>query len=161
MNIFEAVSLGKDLTQFEDLDVQNKEGWTPLMIASSIGNYEICSFLLEKKVDVNKTNNLGNTALHFAASKNHLRVVELLIKHKALSLPDKYNRKPIYRAVTQGHEEMVKLLLEHYEPQDCLIHLALEENHMEIVKLLVQKLGPEILEQRNEQNKLPHEIKFI
>ena len=50
-------------------------GWTPLIIASSAGHTDIVTYLLQlNSVDVNAVNSTGQTALHYAASKDRLQV---------------------------------------------------------------------------------------
>ncbi|KHJ89482.1 ankyrin repeat protein, partial [Oesophagostomum dentatum] len=50
-------------------------GWTPLMIAASAGRVEVVRYLLSlPEVDVNHRNTNRQTALHYAASKNHAEV---------------------------------------------------------------------------------------
>ena len=50
--------------------------------------------------------------LHEACSHEHLKVVELLLQHKALvSTAGFQNDSPLHDAVKQGHVHIVKLLL--------------------------------------------------
>lgn len=48
--------------------------WTPLHIASSVGQVDIVSALVEKGATVNAVNQTGQTPLHYAASRNRLEV---------------------------------------------------------------------------------------
>lgn len=49
--------------------------WTPLMIAVSAGRESLVEYLIdEAKADVNVVNSTGQCPLHYAASKNRLRV---------------------------------------------------------------------------------------
>lgn len=46
--------------------------WTPLMIASSAGRSDVVSLLLEYGASANAQNSTGQSALHYAASKQRL-----------------------------------------------------------------------------------------
>ncbi|ELV13530.1 BRCA1-associated RING domain protein 1 [Tupaia chinensis] len=67
-----------------------------------------------------KRNHRGETLLHLASIKHeacnhgHLKVVELLLQHKALVNTTGYqNDSPLHDAVKNGHVDIVKLLLSH------------------------------------------------
>lgn len=49
-----------------EIDFKNKEGYTPLMIASYKGNTDIVKLLLEYNASVDITNNYNYTALIYA-----------------------------------------------------------------------------------------------
>jgi ankyrin repeat protein len=49
-----------------DVDVRDHQGWTPLMIAASHGNTEMCKFLIDSKAIVHKKKNFAATSLHLA-----------------------------------------------------------------------------------------------
>ena len=54
-------------------------GWTPLIIASSAGHIECVQLLLPLSPSLNSHTHTGQTALHYAASKNRLAIAERLI----------------------------------------------------------------------------------
>lgn len=56
------------------IDVEDDSGWTPLMIAASAGHKPCVDLLLSLNADVNAENSTKSTALHYAASKNHVEV---------------------------------------------------------------------------------------
>jgi len=57
-------------------------GWTPLIIASSAGHVEIVSYLLQLEgVNVNAVNSTGQTAMHYAASKDRFQVTLCIRGH--------------------------------------------------------------------------------
>lgn len=66
-------------------------GWTPLMIAVSGGHLDIAKVLIERGAEVNHSNDNGQIALHYAASKGRLEMMELLIQNRSkLNTKDKY-----------------------------------------------------------------------
>ena len=66
-----------------EIDFKNKEGYTPLMIASYKGNTDMVKLLLEYNASVDITNNYNYTALIYACIYGNLDVVKILLKHKA------------------------------------------------------------------------------
>ncbi|XP_045461458.1 putative ankyrin repeat protein RF_0381 isoform X2 [Harmonia axyridis] len=68
-----------------NISIRNKYGFTPLLLyLSSIDeDFSFFHLLLTNGADVNATNIEGNTALHYAARKKNLNILESLIKHGA------------------------------------------------------------------------------
>ena len=50
-----------------------------LHLASRQGHIEIVIFLLEKGANLESTDNLGRTPLHWASVKGHLEIVQLMV----------------------------------------------------------------------------------
>lgn len=74
------------LTHGSDINLQNGEGMTALMLSCERGNTDICELLLSNGADTEITNASGETALHVAALTGHLdhfEGVKLLLKHGA------------------------------------------------------------------------------
>jgi len=69
----------------EKFDINNKDedGNTLLILCAKNGLTNLASFLLENGADVNKQNDKGNTALHYAISLKHFALANLLAKHNA------------------------------------------------------------------------------
>jgi ankyrin repeat protein len=68
-----------------------------------------------KKPGFNVNNELmnGRNALHYAADYGQAEVVSLLLKLKAnINTPDKFGITPLLAAIYEGHEQVVKVLLE-------------------------------------------------
>lgn len=101
-----------------DPDVQDGLGWTPLMMASSLKDSDATvDLLLSKGADVNMTNNAGQTALHFCASKSNLDTAKKLVAHKASArTKDKRGQLPLHRAASVGSVPLIRLLLENKSP---------------------------------------------
>lgn len=63
--------------------VKNNNNVTPLMLAAYYQKIEIVNFLINKKVNLNEKSKNGNTALHYAASKNNHLICRILINKGA------------------------------------------------------------------------------
>jgi len=85
--------------------------WTPLMIASLRGNFQIAKLLIENGADVNASNAYGDTPLYLAANTS-FELAKLLLE-KGANVNGSYNNSltPLMRAVIDGKLETVKLLL--------------------------------------------------
>jgi len=94
-----------------DVDLSNKYGETPLMMASIDGDLPLVKTLvLQKKAMVN---HIGWTPLHYACSKGNLEVAQFLIVNGALvDSPSIGDTTPLMMAVQSGNEQLVKLLLD-------------------------------------------------
>lgn len=94
-----------------DVDLSNKSGETPLMIASINGDLPVVkSLVLQRKAQID---HVGWTPLHYACARGHLDVAQFLISNGALidSL-SQGNTTPLMMAVQSGNEVLVKLLLD-------------------------------------------------
>ena len=94
-----------------DVDISNKLGETPLMMASINGEMPIVKTLvINNKAQID---HIGWTPLHYACAKGHLDVASFLIANganvNALSLG---GTTPLMMAVQSGNELLVKLLLD-------------------------------------------------
>jgi len=67
-----------------NLDTLDSNGWTALHHAAFNGDLDSAATLITKGASVSAYSNLGKTALHFAAMKNHTDVIRLLLKNKAI-----------------------------------------------------------------------------
>ena len=94
-----------------DVDLSNKSGETPLMIASIQGNLALVKTLVLKHKAI--LDHIGWTPLHYACAKGHLEVAEFLIVNGALIDSVSLNgTTPLMMAVQSGNEQLVKLLLD-------------------------------------------------
>ena len=143
------------------------------MIASSLKDGdELVDILLNKEANVNaksellfgkdiqtlrlpwltfaNTDNAGQTALHFTASKNNLDIARKLIAYKASArIKDKRQQLPLHRAAAVGSVPMVKLLLDNESPLNATdiagytaLHHAISEGHGDTALVLL-KAGAE------------------
>ena len=94
-----------------DVDLSNKNGETPLMIASIQGNLPLVQTLvLRNKASID---HIAWTPLHYACAKGQLSVAEFLLAQGAqVDSRSLNNTTPLMMAVQSGNERLVKLLLD-------------------------------------------------
>ncbi|MBR5598469.1 MAG: ankyrin repeat domain-containing protein [Alphaproteobacteria bacterium] len=95
-----------------ELDEQDVEGNTPLMIASALGKTKFVEFLVNLGAKTNKKNYVGITALHRAAQNGHNDIIDILIDHGAqVNMPDMDGITPLMKAVEGERRFTVELLV--------------------------------------------------
>ena len=70
------INIEQHLAQGELLDDIDEYGFTPLIECAIVGNITAAEQLLEKKVEVDKPDVSGRTALHWAADNNNEALVD-------------------------------------------------------------------------------------
>ncbi|CAK8671687.1 uncharacterized protein LOC143465350 isoform X2 [Clavelina lepadiformis] len=104
-------------------------------------------------IDINRTDNKGNTALHMAAWSGCARSAELLLHFNARhDLQNNMNHTPLFGACEKGHINVVKHLLDynasiflHDQEERSPLHWAALGGHAEICDLLIKKgLDPDL-----------------
>ena len=94
-----------------DVDLSNKQGETPLMIASINGDLPLVKTLVLKHRA--QLDHIGWTPLHYACSRGQLEVAQFLIANGALvDSTNPGGTTPLMMAVQSGNEFLVKLLLD-------------------------------------------------
>lgn len=102
-----SVLLDWDKTQVE---ARNAADESPLMLASLKGILPVVAKLVEKGADVNKP---GWAPLHYAATRGHLEVMNLLLEnHAYIDAASPNGSTPLMMAALYGSPSGVKLLLE-------------------------------------------------
>ncbi len=95
-----------------DIDERDADGFTPLMIASSLGKAEFVAFLINNGADVNARSKSGLTPLHRAAQAGSAAVIQLLTEADAIiDLPDNDGMTPLMAAVSANKFFAVDLLI--------------------------------------------------
>jgi ankyrin repeat protein len=94
-----------------DVDLSDKNGETPLMMASIDGNLPLVKTLvIDHKAQLD---HIGWTPLHYACAKGQLEVAQFLIANGAIvDSMSLGNTTPLMMAVQSGNEQVVKLLLD-------------------------------------------------
>ncbi len=106
--------LGADV----NVDCENKDTWTPILVASAGGHTETIRMLIGHNANINYTTRypctLGTHALSQAAAGNHVQTLQLLLQSGAKSHVnhvDSFHRTPLVIAAEEGHFDSVKVLL--------------------------------------------------
>ena len=119
-----------------NLNVQNKVGETPLMLAAINNQLELAKVLIENGADVNKPD---WTPLHYAATRGHRDMMRLLLDNDAYIDSESANgTTPLMLAAYSGTPLAVKLLLEEGADPTLVNHgqatalsLALNKDHQQ------------------------------
>jgi len=87
------ISNGADVTR------ANKQGYTPLHLAASVGTISVMRALLDAGAQLNVTEKLlGETPLNTAAAHNHVEAIRLLAERGAdVCIPDKHTMTPLHK----------------------------------------------------------------
>ncbi|ORX42663.1 ankyrin [Piromyces finnis] len=145
-----------------DINIQNKDGCTPLHYACEQGNENIVKYLIEKGADTSIKNNNGRISLHCTckAKRESVNIVKYLIEKRGLNIniKDNYRFTPIHYACYKGNENIVKYLIKNgvdpkikNEDGRISLHFACgaEKENVNLVKYLIEDIGLDI----NTQNK--------
>uniref|UniRef100_A0A8B9IRF4 Neurogenic locus notch homolog protein 1 n=1 Tax=Anser cygnoides TaxID=8845 RepID=A0A8B9IRF4_ANSCY len=127
-----------------DLDARMHDGTTPLILAARLAVEGMLEDLINCHADVNAVDDLGKSALHWAAAVNNIEAAVVLLKNGANK--DMQNNKeetPLFLAAREGSYETAKVLLDHFANRDITDHMdrlprdiAQERMHHDIVRLL-------------------------
>ncbi|XP_035473487.1 ankyrin repeat and EF-hand domain-containing protein 1a isoform X3 [Scophthalmus maximus] len=122
-------SLDLAFSQGVSVDVRDRFYKTPLMAASSGGNYEVAQYLLSRGADVNECDQFFWTPLHHAAHAGQVELVELLLEAgAAIDAPTLSGGTPLMRAIQSSQLPCVDFLIkaganvnaENKKEQHCL-----------------------------------------
>lgn len=95
-----------------NLNINNKDRLTPLMMATELGELGILRELVEQGADINGRDWQDRVPLHVAASRNYLEVASFLLENGAtLVVYDNSGMSPLHLAAQIGNLEMVKLFV--------------------------------------------------
>ena len=66
-----------------DLNAKMNDGTTPLILSARLAIEGMVEDLINADADINAADDLGKTALHWAASVNNVEAVQILLAHGA------------------------------------------------------------------------------
>lgn len=93
-----------------NVEARTAQDESPLMMAALKGHLDLVTKLIARDADVNKP---GWTALHYAATNNHLAIMSLLLEqHAYIDAESPNGTTPLMMAAQYGAPSGVKLLLE-------------------------------------------------
>ena len=97
-------------TPLTQVEFRTANDESPLMLAALKGHLAVCKELISHDADVNKP---GWTALHYASTGGHAKVVQLLLdSHAYIDASSPNGSTPLMMAARYGSVDVVKLLLE-------------------------------------------------
>jgi ankyrin repeat protein len=116
-----------------------------LMVAAHCGKDDIADLLIQSNAQLNRTDSSGSTALHLAASRDHVNVVTLLLMEAVnLEAEARLGRTALWVSANSGHLQTTQLLLENHakvnaraDNQMTALHVAARQGDVEIAGLLV------------------------
>lgn len=129
-----------DFVNFRDYDRR-----TPLHLAASEGQVEICEFLVEKGAKINRVDRWGGSAMDDAYRHQYAAVVQFL-RRKGGKFGSTSQEANFITAAAEGDEEEVQAFLDFgtidinqgdYDHR-CALHLAAGEGHLNIVTMLCE-----------------------
>ena len=106
------------LKEGANAELNDKNGWTPLLWAARNGNEAAVKLLLitlgvEADSKVTKGHGTGRTALSWAAERGYVAIVKLLLgEGVGVDSKDERGWMPLSYAAKNGHTTIVSLLLE-------------------------------------------------
>lgn len=146
-----------------DIDAADSAGYTALHIAAAIGA-ELTSLVLAQSPQVDSRTTTGQTPLMLGVSKQHLRVVELLLDAGASpKAKDRRQVTPLMRAVAVGSGSLTELLLARGAAVNATdsqgwsaAHYAYAEGRKDVLDVLVAH-GAD-LNKRSREEELPRDV---
>ncbi len=95
-----------------DIDEQDLDGYSPLMIAAALGKANFVAYLIDNGAKVDKRYYQGGTALHRAALGGYNDVISTLLDAGAnINMPDLDGMTPLMIAAKNGKRFTVELLV--------------------------------------------------
>lgn len=127
-----------------DLDARMYDGSTALILAARLAVEGMVEELITCHADVNAVDEIGKSALHWAAAVNNVEATIALLKNGAnKDMQDLKEETPLFLAAREGSCEAVKVLLAHFANREITDHMdrlprdiAQERMHHDIVQLL-------------------------
>ncbi|WP_269432225.1 ankyrin repeat domain-containing protein [Bacillus sp. FJAT-27245] len=95
-----------------DINVQDSEGRTPVMIAAYKNDVAAAKALIDAGADVDIRDNMKNNVFLYAGAEGYIDILKLAIKAGAdPNMTNRYGGVAIIPASERGHVDVVKLLL--------------------------------------------------
>lgn len=129
------------------INLQTKEGYTPLMLASWFGHFDVVRFLTDKGADVNLIDNYLCNALHRACQCSNTSIAVWLMDHGIEMNRVNKEGTPLQISCSVGDVETMTALLDHGADTmvmfngKTLLHLAVLNYRMDMVKMLLDRGG--------------------
>ncbi|XP_040289762.1 serine/threonine-protein phosphatase 6 regulatory ankyrin repeat subunit A-like [Bufo bufo] len=96
----------------QTMNRQEKNGWSPLLLAAEKGHIAIVKILLQNHARVDVFDEHGKAALHLACENGHDKIADVLLWHKAfVNAKTKLGLTPLHLCSQNGFNHLVKLLV--------------------------------------------------
>lgn len=153
-----------------ELDKQDSQGRTPLMLAAYNHDFEMARVLIEAGADVNKQDDMQNSPFLYAGAEGYIGILKLCIGANAdTKVTNRYGGTALIPASERGHAEAVKVLLEETDVDvnhvnnlgwtallEAIILSDGGKNQTEIVRLLVKHGADVNIADKNGDSPLMH-----
>ncbi|XP_063904028.1 uncharacterized protein LOC135123367 [Zophobas morio] len=118
LNVGEEINRGSVDSSFEclveagaEINRGNKQGETPLYVASKMGHEKLVEYLMTDGAEINRARNDGATPLLIASQNGHDKIVEYLVTVGAeINRASNDGWTPLLIASQNGHEKVVEYL---------------------------------------------------
>jgi len=165
INIFKLIE-NKDINSIQtlinngiDININRRDGITPLIFASYSGHKDIVKLLVNNGANVNSLSKTGFTALIASCQQGYLDISDFLLLNNAdINIESKNNQTALIKAIVNNHINIVELFFtksnidinKKYKADMTILHLAIMSRNIKIVKLLL-KFGANINQVNKEQ----------
>lgn len=113
------VDIASTIPDYDIINMKNNQMLTPLLLAASLGEPEVCAFLLESKANIFISDQKGSNCFHVACKNNDLRLLQTLTKYilnnkRKSQVINKFNNDgltPLHVAVKNNSIKLVEELL--------------------------------------------------
>lgn len=147
---FEVLRLLVNSGDKEAINIQDKNGWTPLMEAAEKASVNIMELLLDNGANTKLANKGGCTALHNAVCTRKVEVVSLLLRRmdkEDIDIQDSNGWSPLMEAADDGQTSIMRLLCDagassriRNKRGHTPLHKAVYSGEVEAVSLLLERL---------------------
>ncbi|XP_048246402.1 ankyrin repeat domain-containing protein 50-like [Haliotis rufescens] len=134
-----------------DVNSQNQDGRTPLLLAAFGGHREVFDLLVRNGANASVVCNMGNTILHVACIGGHVEMVEHIMSQGIgdVNSQNQDGRTPLLLAAFGGHREVFDLLVRNganasvvCNKGNTILHVACIGGHVEMVEhIMSQGIG--------------------
>ncbi|XP_078075331.1 CARD- and ANK-domain containing inflammasome adapter protein [Mustelus asterias] len=115
----------------------DKESRSPLQLAAENSHFSMVKLMLKEEARNHKRK---KSFLHMAALRDESKLARIILQYGApVDAKDEKNRTPLFHAISQGHLNTVKVLLEAGAKVNIdLIHAAFDSNDQFLMKLILE-----------------------
>jgi len=104
-----------------DINIENKEGDTPLIIACKNNNESIAQILVQKGADVNKKDKQGRTPLYISCQNKNEGIIKVILKSNRKNINIEITSDIFIMMVNNNFINMLKYIIKHIMMNDYFI----------------------------------------